>query len=259
MTKIKRTSVLGSGEPDTNVSDLPLPVTGSIYSLQQIVSKINAHDNDFLKYIPDRMLSVEQIAAKKEAKALEKAKIERLRNEEKKLSDRDGESVSNRSLLANALESAAQTHWERKKLREYRENIDLINSEEKKLRELNRQIRAEKDSEKKRKLRDAATETANRINVYDGILLRLEATQPIQDVLSRERKAAYDRGVQREKKALEAYREKAEKRQQEIIDRYEKSRAAYRERAEKREREIIERHKESRKRDAENRHKAEMR
>ncbi len=45
-------------------------------------------------------------------------------------SDRDTDSVSNRSLLANAFEGAAQTDMEKQKIREYREKIDLMNGQE---------------------------------------------------------------------------------------------------------------------------------
>ena len=79
--------------------------------------------------------------------------------------------------------------------------------------------------------------TANRINTFDKQLLRLEASKPLQNVLAREKKMAYDRGVQRGKEALDSYRERMEKQQQEIVERYQ----------------------ESRKRGVENRHKTVMR
>ena len=158
-------------------------------------------------------------------------------------SDRNTESVSNRSLLANALESVAKNDMERKKIQEYKEKIGLINAEERKLSELNKQInelsfaKGPKDTKKVRDLQSEARQTANRINIYDSQLLRLEASKPLQDVLTREKKMAFDRGVQRGRDALEAYRTRAEKQQQEIIERYQ----------------------ESRKRGVENRQKAEMR
>ena len=157
--------------------------------------------------------------------------------------DRNTESVSNRSLLANAFEGLAQNDIERRKIQEYKEKIALINNEEKKLRSLNKQIKdmsfskGNHDAGKLRELQFDAQQTANRINTYDRQLLRLEASRPLQDVLTREKKMAFDRGVQRGKDALEAYRERTEKKQQEIIERYQ----------------------ESRKRGVENRHKTEIR
>ena len=53
MTKIKRTSVMGSKSATHNSVEPSLPVTGSTYSLQQIISNVNTADADFLKYLPD--------------------------------------------------------------------------------------------------------------------------------------------------------------------------------------------------------------
>ncbi len=67
MTKIKRTSVLGSEGTTPDGAEQSLPDTGSIYSLQQIIANVNTADGDFLKYLPDGFLSEEQIKAKQKA------------------------------------------------------------------------------------------------------------------------------------------------------------------------------------------------
>ena len=139
-------------------------------------------------------------------------------------SDRDTESVSNRSLLANDFEGVAKNDIERKRLQEYKEKIGLINSEEKKLQELNLLLKAESNPKRMREIQFDAQQTANRINTYDRQLLRLEASKPLQDVLTREKKMAYDRGVQKGKDAMEAYRVRAEKKQEETRERYKESR-----------------------------------
>ena len=160
-----------------------------------------------------------------------------------KYSDRDTDSVSNRSLLANALESVAQNDIERNKIQEYKGKINLINAEERKLSELNEQIKelsfakGPKDIKKIRDLQFEANQTANRISTYDKQLLRLEASKPLQAVLDREKKMAYQRAEKKGKEALEKYREKATKTQQELLTRYQ----------------------ESRKKGIENRHRTEMR
>jgi hypothetical protein len=144
-------------------------------------------------------------------------------------SDRDTESVSNRSLLANAFEGIAKPE-EQKKVQEYKDKIALINAEEKKLRELNAQIKelsfakGPKDTKKLKELRFDANQAANRINTYDKQLLRLEASQPLQDVLAREKKLAYQRAEKKGKEALEAYRERATKTQSELMNRWQESR-----------------------------------
>ena len=145
-------------------------------------------------------------------------------------SDRDTESVSNRSLLANAFESVAQNDIERNRLQEYKGKIDLIESEEKKLRELREQIKylsfakGPKDTKKIRSLQFEANQAANRINTYDKQLLRLEASAPLQNVLNREKEQARKRAEKKGKEALEAYRERAAKTQRELLDRWEESR-----------------------------------
>jgi hypothetical protein len=150
---------------------------------------------------------------------------------EVKYSDRDPDSVSNRSLLANALESTVQNDIERNKLQQYKEKIELINSEEAKLHELREQIKeisfskGTRDTEKLRSLQFEANQTANRINTYDRQLLTLEASKPLKDVLEREKKLAYKKAEQKGKDALSAYREKTAKTTKELMTRYQESRA----------------------------------
>ena len=74
MTKIKRTSVMGSKGATPNGVEPSLPVTGSAYSLQQIISQVNTADKDFLKYLPDGFLSEEQIKTKHESIEKQKEK-----------------------------------------------------------------------------------------------------------------------------------------------------------------------------------------
>ena len=144
--------------------------------------------------------------------------------------DRADESVSNRSLLANAFEGVAQNEIERNKIREYKEKISLVNAEEQKLNELNEQIKelsfakGPRDIKKIRDLQFEARQTANRISTYDKMLLRLEASKPLQDVLQREKKMAYKRAEQKGKEALEAYREKTMKTQRELLEKWQESR-----------------------------------
>ena len=145
-------------------------------------------------------------------------------------SDRDTESVSNRSLLANAFEGVAQNDIEKQKIQEYKGKISLIESEERKLSELNQQIKdlsfakGPKDTKAIRDLQFEAKQTANRISTYDKQLLRLEASKPLQDVLTREKKMAYQRAEKKGKEALEAYREKTMKTQRELISKWQESR-----------------------------------
>lgn len=120
-----------------------------------------------------------------------------------KYSDRDTESVSNRSLLANAFEAVAQNDMERQKIQEYRENIEKKEAEEQKLRELREEIRklsfarGPRDKQRLSALREEAQKAENRLNIYDKRLLRLEASKPLMDVLEREKQKAYSRAQQK--------------------------------------------------------------
>jgi len=147
-----------------------------------------------------------------------------------KYQDRNPDSYSNRSLLAGALETAVQNDVEREKLRQYKQKIDLINSEEQKLNELREQIKelsfkkGPRDTEAIRKLQFEANQAANRINTYDRQLLNLESTKALKGVLEREKAQARKRDAQKYKEALERYREKSAKTQRELMDRYQESR-----------------------------------
>ena len=145
-------------------------------------------------------------------------------------SDRSTDSFSNRSLLANALESAAQNDIERRKLEEYKSKISLINSEEQKLRELREKIKelsfakGPRDTEAIKKLQFEANQAANRINTYDRQLLNLESTKALKGVLDREKEQARKRAEQRSKESLARYKERAAKTQRELMTRYQESR-----------------------------------
>ncbi len=158
-------------------------------------------------------------------------------------SDRATDSFSNRSLLANTLESTVQNEIERNKLVQYKQKIDLINSEEQKLHELREQIKelsfakGPRDTKRIKDLQLEANQTANRINTYDRQLLNLESTKALKNVLEREKKMAYQKAEKQGKDALARYKEKASETQRELMTRYQ----------------------ESRKRGVENRNKTEMR
>ena len=145
-------------------------------------------------------------------------------------SDRSDSDISNRELLANALESAAANDIERNKLALYKQKISLINAEEQKLHELKAKIgelsfaKGKKDVEQIKKLQFEAKQTENRINTYDRQLLNLEASAPLKAVLDREKKMAYKKAEKRGKDALAAYREKAAADKRKLLERASESR-----------------------------------
>ena len=192
--------------------------TDSTISISELLDYVNRYFPDVL---PESVLKHYGYDARPDGKIGESALFQ----------DRDPDQISNRSLLANALDSAVKNDIERKRLEEYRGKIDLLNSEEQKLQGLRSEIRdlsfakGPKDTKRIRGLQFEANKTANRINIIDRSLLRLEAAAPLQNVLQREKQMAYKRAEQKGKEALAAYREKATKTQREIISRYQESRA----------------------------------
>ena len=145
-------------------------------------------------------------------------------------SDRSDSDISNRELLANALETAATNDIERNKLAQYKQKIALIDAEEQKLHELKAKIgelsfaKGRKDVEQIRKLQFEAKQAENRINTYDRQLLNLEASAPLKAVLEREKKTAYKKAEKRGKDALAAYREKAAADKRKLLERAAESR-----------------------------------
>lgn len=195
----------------------PLSVTSSIISISDLLDIVNQHFPDIL---PEDVLKHYGYDARPDGDLGEDALYQ----------ERTEDSVSNRSLLANAFEGVAQNEVERSKIQEYRDKVALMDAEERKLTELNNQIKelsfskGPRDTKKLRTLQLEARKIANRIGIYDKQLLRLEASKPLQDVLAREKKAAYKRAEQKGKEALEAYREKALKDQQALTAKWQESR-----------------------------------
>ena len=152
------------------------------------------------------------------------------KNTTKYINYRNPDSYSNRSLLANALETAVQNDIERNKLEQYKQKINLINAEEQKLLELRTKIKelsfkkGPRDTEAIRNLQFEANQAANRINTYDKQLLNLESTKALRGVLEREKAQARKRDAQKYKEAIDRYREKSAKTQRELMDRYQESR-----------------------------------
>ncbi len=113
------------------------------------------------------------------------------------------EGASNRELLAGALETVAQTDMERERLEEYRGKIADIDELERELTTANKEIRSmikgdiPYSRERMLELRTQANAAANRIDIADRQLLRLEATAPMKAVLERQRKAEQKKTTKR--------------------------------------------------------------
>lgn len=108
-------------------------------------------------------------------------------------SERDLDATDTRTLLSNALLDAAQNDIERKYIEDYQSKISSMNEEQRRLNEIRDEIRrmsfgtGKRDTDRLRSLRDEANKLANRINIYDKQLLRIEAMKPMKAVVNRER------------------------------------------------------------------------
>ena len=134
--------------------------------------------------------------------------------------------TSNRSILANSLESAAQNDIERNKLTEYKKKISLIEAEEKRLAEIHSLLftKGAVEPEQRKALQFEAKQISNRINTYDRQLLRLEATTALNNVLTREKEKARKRQKQIDAEILRGYKEKSAKATRELMQRNAESR-----------------------------------
>lgn len=197
----------------------PLSVTGSTISIAELLDHVNQYFPDIL---PEEVLKHYGHDARPEGDFGENVLY----------SDRDTESVSNRSLLANALVGAAQNDIEQQRLQEYQAKIEQMDAEERRLGELNSRIKdlsfrkGPRDTQAIRQMQEEAKKIANRISIYDKQLLRLEASKPLQNILEREKKLAYKRAEQKGREALAEYRKKVADDQRTMAKRYRESRKA---------------------------------
>lgn len=129
--------------------------------------------------------------------------------------------ASNREILASTLEGAIDSSTPEgeitlKKLKEYRDKIELIEKEEARLAEIKAEIKKISftkgaDRSRLKELNDEKIKTANRISIYDRQLLRLEAMKPITDLLTREKEKARKAAEKKGREAMARYRERANK------------------------------------------------
>lgn len=135
-------------------------------------------------------------------------------NNDIRYSDRDTETISNRTLLANALDSVAKNDIEKNRLNQYKSKIALIEAEQARLAKIRAELRelyftkGRRDTDKIKSLQTTATQIENRINAYDRQLLKLESTEALKGVLDREKKMAYKKAEQRGKESLRRQKEK---------------------------------------------------
>lgn len=164
-------------------------------------------------------------AKDKKLDAAGKERLAQLRKEGASFKLPVGEDTSPRALLANAFEGVVQNDIEKRNLERYQSRVAELDAEEAKLKELRAEIRElseskPRDEERTRELRTEANATANRINTLDKMLLRFEASAPLQEVIKREREAVRSEERNRANSRVNALRDSAEVRQGEILRKY---------------------------------------
>ena len=153
--------------------------------------------------------------------------------------ERTSDSVSNRSLLANAFEGIVNGSEEYKQVQRYKKYIAELNSLESKLSDFNRQIReilftkGKYDAEKLKRLEAERETIAEAINKYDRYLVSLEASAPLRRVIDRERKKAAQKAKEEAKEIQKSQKERYEKKFQEYKDHTKEIKQNRKERAEK--------------------------
>ena len=121
-------------------------------------------------------------------------------------SSQETDSISNRTLLANAFETISRSSVEYGMVQDYKRNIDRLNKLENDLSDVNAEIRqlrfgkdVERDPDRLRELEDKAESLAKEINKYDKRLINMEASEPLRKVLDRERKKVRQRTIEHTK------------------------------------------------------------
>ena len=120
----------------------------------------------------------------------------------------EGVPLTNREILANALESATQSEEELESLKAYKKNIKELNKKAYVLSKLKEDIKrlsfakGQKDTAKINELKEKAKKVEGSINYYDRQLTKLEAMKPVKDLIQRERSKAYKAAAEKGRQAL---------------------------------------------------------
>ena len=147
-------------------------------------------------------------------------------------SDRSSDTVSNRTLLAEALEGITLNDIEKTKLADYKANAEKLDAAEARLKEVRAEIKeisfskGTRDKQRLSALKEEATKLTTRIDIYDRRLINLEAFSALKGVLDRAKVDIKAREKAKAKADLDAYKERSKAREKEIAETYRESRAA---------------------------------
>ena len=123
--------------------------------------------------------------------------------------------LTNREILANALESTVKTEADRRTLRQYKRRAKALDAMEAELGEVNAKIRelsfapGPRDKETLSELKKQKAELEKKIHIKDKALTMLEVSEPLKKVLEREKKHAVDKAKTEAREALAAQKTRA--------------------------------------------------
>ena len=123
-------------------------------------------------------------------------------------SDRDADALTNREILANTLESAAQTEREKLMLEKYKAKLADIEIDQTELDRTNAELRelyfatGKRNTARIEALEARKDKLQKRINNADSWLLKYDAMKPIKDLVQREKAAAYKQKADPQKESL---------------------------------------------------------
>ena len=225
LTKIDP-EVLEAGVPG-KTGNVPPLFSGSNVSLRYIFENVNEKDGRFLKYVPDGFLNDSQKEAKKKALKKQETEYAGYGNTSKRASARDQEGISPRQMLLNTVEGMVKSSAEWEQLQKYRKMIKELNATEEHLERIKAELKrlyfaeGSRDTALISSLQEQQRKAVAKLNRYDGMLISLENTKPIRDIVKRMQEAAFQKGFE---KAKTYYREKNDVREQEIRQHYQESR-----------------------------------
>ena len=132
---------------------------------------------------------------------------------------RDPDQISDRELLANVMESAAENAAELDFVRRYRKQLDQLDQKQADMEAAHAEMVAARKAGKKDeavKLKNKVDILAKQIDRMDGQLLKFEAGKPLQAVVKRQREQLREKANERIKKRVEKVRQQESEKRDEL-------------------------------------------
>lgn len=178
---------IGRGLPGKN-ADMSASVNGDTYSISQLYQ--------FVKGLERKDGGIKYSQVEKQTYGFEYDS----RNDGALYSDRDYDAPTNREILANLLESEDMSPSEKGFLTKYKNKISQIEANEAEISEMESELKelrkaGKKDSSRAITLEGKIENRRKEIARDENMILNLESTKPIKELLKREKDAAYAKGM----------------------------------------------------------------